>query len=248
MSLQEKVAIVTGASSGIGRAIAVSLAAQGARVTLAARRGDRLELVKQQIKSRGGDALVVVTDLRDEQAILRLFEISQQHFHRLDILINSAGVGRMASLHNGDAADWREMWEVNVLGLTIATREALKHFNPTVGGHVVHVSSISGQRPPRTSAFYAATKFAVHALADALRHELTTMNSRSRVSCISPGFVNTEFFNTYFRGDQNKVREILTRHRMLAPEEVAFLVIQILELPDHVEIHDIIVRCHEEPS
>jgi NADP-dependent 3-hydroxy acid dehydrogenase YdfG len=167
---------------------------------------------------------------------------------RLDVLINAAGVGRMSSLHSGDADDWREMWEVNVLGLAIASREALKRFDPESGGHIVHVCSISGHRAPQTSAFYAATKFAVRALTDALRHELTAMKSRSRVSCISPGFVLTDFFETYYRGDPEKVREIRTRHRMLAPEDVAAMVVHILELPEHVEVHDILVRCHDEPS
>src|SRR5438477_9620088 len=190
--LAGKSAIVTGASSGIGAETARLLARAGAAVTLAARRADRLEALAAEI---GGRAVVQPTDMRREEDIVRLVAVAREKFGGVDVLVNNAGLGRAAPLSSSPTEPWREMLEVNVLGLCIATREAIQDMDRRgVAGHVVHVSSMAGHRIPGVdSGVYAATKFAVRALTEALRRELRERKSAIRVTAISPGHVHTEF-------------------------------------------------------
>lgn len=251
MELTGKVAIVTGASSGIGEATALALARRGVAVTLTARRQERLERVAGEVDRAGGRSLVHAADVRSETELLALFEASQRHWGRLDILVNAAGVGVAAPLHEGATEDWRAMLETNVLALAMATREALGRFDEKRGGHVIHLSSLSGHRVPpggRGSGFYAATKFAVRALTEALRLELGARGNPSRVSEISPGYVATAFFEGYYRGDRKRIEETLTRFRILDPADIAAAVIWVLEAPGHVAIHDVLLRSREQPS
>ena len=164
-------AFVSGASSGIGRAIARALAAEGVRVTLCARRRDRLEAVAEEIREAGGEAHVETADFFQVNEIDNAIRGAADHWGGLDILINSAGTAKQAMLMDGDTQDWREMMDLNVLGLAVACREALKHF-PESGGHVVNLGSMSGHRVPGRGGFYSATKFAVRALTEGLRQEL----------------------------------------------------------------------------
>ena len=142
MNLAGSIAVVTGASSGIGEAIALELAARGVRLTLTARREDRLEALGGRISSRGAEApLLVAADLREAEDIGRIFEESRARWGGLDILVNNAGLGRKAGFHDGATEDWREMLEVNVLALTVACREALASFDKDRGGHILNVST-----------------------------------------------------------------------------------------------------------
>jgi len=241
MNLNDKVAVVTGASSGIGEAVAIALAERKVNLTLVARRADRLESVAQRVRITGGQALVAPADLRSEGAVLSVFEVSQERWGRLDILVNSAGVGIKAGLHDGSTEAWREMWEVNVLAMAIATREALRRFNPDTGGHIVNISSTSGHRVPPGGGFYAVTKFAVRALTEVLRQELAASGSPSKVGSVSPGRVATELF----RGSQ-ACRSDLDVGAELDPSDVARTVVHILESPEDVAIHDVILRSRKQ--
>ena len=249
MSLAGSIAVVTGASSGIGEALALELASRGARLTLTARRMDRLETLSARITGDGGEEpLLVSADLRKDQDIAAIFEQTRARWEGLDILINNAGLGRKASFHDGATEDWREMLEVNVLALTVACREALGSFDEKRGGHIVNVSSMAGHRIPPRGGFYAATKFAVRAITEGLRQELRALGSPSRVSEISPGFVTTEFHEVFYRGDAEQVAAGLPDYRVLDPRDVAASVIHILEAPDHVAIHDVLIRSNEQES
>lgn len=249
MDLKGSKAIITGASSGIGEAIALELAARGARLTLTARRGDRLEDLGGRITAAGGEApLLVTVDLRCAEDIGRIFEESGARWGGLDILVNNAGLGRKADFHDGATEDWREMLEVNVLALTVACREALRCFDADRGGHILNVSSMAGHRIPPQGGFYAATKFAVRAITECLRQELRALGSPSRVSEISPGFVTTEFHEVFYRGDEEKITARLPQYRVLDPQDVAASVVHILEAPGHVAIHDILIRSNEQES
>ena len=249
MNLEGSIAVVTGASSGIGEAIALELASRGARLTLTARRMDRLETLSARITGAGGEEpLLVSADLREDQDIAGIFEQTRERWGGLDILINNAGLGRKATFHDGATEDWREMLEVNVLALTVACREALGSFDEKKGGHIVNVSSMAGHRIPPRGGFYAATKFAVRAITECLRQELRGLDSPTRVSEISPGFVTTEFHEVFFRGDAEQVAARLPEYRVLDPGDVAASVIHILEAPDHVAIHDVLIRSNEQES
>ncbi len=238
--LTGKSALVTGASSGIGQETARALAAAGAAVTLAARRADRLERLAAEI---GGRVAVQPTDMRREEQILRLFAVARERFGGVDILVNNAGLGRAAPLGSGATELRREMLEVNVLGLAIATREAIQDMERRgVAGHVVHVASMAAHRVPSAdSGMYAATKFAVRALTEALRQELRARKSPIRVSAVSPGHVFTEFADV-FSGTPGAQAAIDARAKILEPRDVAGAVLWIVTRPPHMQVHDLLVR------
>jgi NADP-dependent 3-hydroxy acid dehydrogenase YdfG len=163
------VALVTGASSGIGRAIALKLAQEGYRLALGARRLERLEELATELQALGAEVLIQAVDLRQEADILAFFQAIRQRWGGVDVLINNAGLGHKQSLLDGDTEAWRDMLEVNVLALCICTREATRDMRQRGGkGHVVHISSMSGHRVPGGSGVYSATKFAVRSLTEGL--------------------------------------------------------------------------------
>lgn len=242
-SLAGKAVVITGASSGIGEAIAVALGGQGAKLTLTARRAERLEAVAAAVREAGGEALVAPADARDEAALLGVFEAHDEAWGRLDVLVNNAGLGRSASLHDGATENWRLMLDINVMALCIASREALARF-PESGGHVLNISSIAAYKVTRSGGFYAGTKHMVRALTEGLRAELRGRESPSRVSAISPGFVQTEFLGQFMGGDHAKAQEFYETKfaQVLRPQDIAAIALQVLQAPRHVEVHDILVR------
>lgn len=241
MDLKGKVAVITGASSGIGAATAKALAAKGCKVALTARRKERLEVIASGIREAGGEALCVPANIRDESEVLAVFKAIDDHFGALDIVINNAGLGRVSPVHGGETEAWREMLDVNVLALTICMREGLARF-PESGGHIVNISSMAGHRIPPKGGFYGATKFAVKCLTEVTRRELRERKSPTRITAISPGFVDTEFFEV-LTGDKEKAKEVLTAvDKALSPMDIANAAIYALEAPAHASIHDILLR------
>ena len=241
-----KVALVTGASSGIGEAVASRLAAAGMRVAVCARRKERLDA----LVARAGDAevLPLAVDLRDEAQILRMFEAVREKWGGVDVLVNNAGLGRKAPLTEGDTEGWREMLEVNVLALCICTREAVRDMRRRGDrGHVVHVASMAAHRVPPGSGVYSATKYAVRSLTEGLRQELRELGSAVRVSALSPGFVETEFHQV-FLGDAEQARKTYSRFKVLEPADVADAGEYVLGAPDHVQVHDVLMRPTEQPN
>jgi len=236
-------ALVTGASSGIGAATARALVAAGAAVTLGARRADRLEQLAAELRALGAAVAVQPTDLRREDDVRRLVSVARERFGGVDVLVNNAGLGREAPVSSGSTDDWREMLEVNVLALCIATREVIRDMERrAIPGHVVNVSSMAAHRVPGPgSAVYAGTKFAVRAITEGLRQELRERKSPIRVSMISPGYVETEFAEVYARSPQ-AAAATYARLKVLAAPDVAAAVVWVLTQPAHVEVHDVLVR------
>jgi NADP-dependent 3-hydroxy acid dehydrogenase YdfG len=246
-SLEQRVAVVTGASSGIGAATARALAARGCRVVLSARREARLAALAGEIAAAGGEALVAPADMRVEAQILGVFAAARERFGGVDVLVNDAGLGLAAPVTRGETEAWRTMLEVNVLGLAIASREAVRDMERRgVAGHVVHVSSMAGHRVPSPeSTLYAATKHAVRAITEGMRQELRARRSSIRVTAVSPGFVETEFAEV-FSGSAERARETYARIRVLDAADVAEAIVWILERPPHVEVHDVLLRPTEQ--
>ena len=246
---QGKVALVTGASAGIGAAVARKLAEGGLKVVLTARRANRLDALADEIRCAGGEALAVQGDLRHEEDIDRLFSTIRETWGGVDVLINNAGLGRVAPLMSGEASAWREMLELNVLALAICTREAISDMKRRGHeGQIIHISSMSGHRVPTgTGGMYSATKFAVRALTEALRRELKAEQSAIRVASVSPGFVETEFASVML-GDSVAAEEVYQRFPCLQPDDIARCVVHILTQPPHMEIHDILLRPTAQPS
>jgi NADP-dependent 3-hydroxy acid dehydrogenase YdfG len=242
-SLAGRVAIVTGASSGIGDAVARVLGAGGMRVAIAARREERLAALATALRALGTDVLVQPTDMRREPDVLALFAATRARFGGVDVLVNNAGLGRAAPVSSGETERWREMLEVNVLGLLIASREAIRDMERRrVAGSIVNVSSMAGHRVPGVeSAVYAGTKFAVRAITEGLRQELRARRSPIRVAAVSPGYVETEFA-AVFAGSKAAAEQSRPRLQMLEAADVADAVRWILTRPPHVEVHDVLVR------
>ncbi|MEO1790821.1 MAG: SDR family NAD(P)-dependent oxidoreductase [Cyanobacteria bacterium J06629_19] len=245
VSENRPVAMVTGASSGIGLAIARSLAEQGYDLAICARRQDRLDAIALQLTQKGVDVLARAVDLRDEAQILRFFVAVKARWGYLDILINNAGLGHKESLTSGDTEAWREMLEVNVLALCICTREAISLMKDSEGddraGHIVHISSMSGHRVPSITGMYSASKFAVRSLTETLRRELRSQQSPIRISSISPGVVETEFAEKYYQS-ADKAEETYSQFTVLQADDIASAVIYALTQPAHVEVNDILIR------
>ena len=226
-----KTALVTGASSGIGKAIASALLNEGMTVIGLCRSVDQLP---DGVKP-------LACDLRDESAIKAAFETLEE----LDILVNSAGLAYLSRICDGNPSDWDEMWRVNVHALGLCSQLSLALF-PEGGGHILNLSSMSGHRVPPTGGFYASTKFAVRAISEALRAELKNTGNKTRISCLSPGFVDTPLLDKYFAGREDQLAETRANIDMLTPEAIADAALHILTSPASVEINDVLLRSADQ--
>jgi 17beta-estradiol 17-dehydrogenase / 3beta-hydroxysteroid 3-dehydrogenase len=239
---ENKVAVITGGSSGIGSAIAQSLASSGLQVVIGARRQEKQKEVAESIMQAGGICFAYPLDMKSEASICDFFRIIGEQHGGTDILINNAGLGHQASLLSGSADAWREMLDVNVLGLSIATQAAAQDMiSRNAAGCIIHISSMAAHRVPSNSGMYSASKFAVRSLTESLRQELWAQDLPIRVSSISPAFVETEFAEKY-SGDAQKAAEIYGAYRVLQTDDIANAVRYILQQPLDVQIHDILLR------
>lgn len=261
-SLAGRTAIVTGASSGIGRSIAESLGAAGAHVFLAGRTAESMDASKAKIVAAGGGATVVVLDVRDTSQVRGLVDRAVAETGRLDIMVNNAGLSYPASILDGDPEEWRSMLETNVLALLVGCQAAVKAMRACKAeGHIVNISSIAALRPD--SGVYGSTKHAVNCLSNTLRRELE--EDSIRVVNIMPGAVATNFarnFEPAFvqgfvqaagaqvevkRGErlpdgvmdqlQPKMQQVLA-----SPDDVASAVLYAVTQPIHVNVAEIVVR------
>jgi len=241
MSLEGRIALVTGASSGIGEATALALSAAGAKVALAARRRERLDALAARIRDSGGEALVIVADLAKEDEALRAVRESEAHFGRLDILVNNAGVMYIEPVATADLARWRHMFELNMLGLIAATQAALPGMSARRDGHIVNVSSTAGRVANAGSAAYAGTKFGVVGFSEALRKEVYKDNIR--VTVIEPGAVATELREHIAHAATRQAIDAWAEGmRQLQPEDVANAIVYCVSQPAHVNINEVLMR------
>jgi NADP-dependent 3-hydroxy acid dehydrogenase YdfG len=193
-TLTEKTAVVTGASSGIGRAIAEKLGSAGAHVYLAGRTAEAMDASKQRIEAAGGKATNVVTDLRDPASVRSLVDAAVSGTGRLDIMVNNAGVSHPASIVDGEPEQWREMLEVNILALLTGCQAAVRAMRACgAEGHIVNISSGAARRPD--SGIYGSTKHAVNVISNTLRNELE--DDTIRVVSIMPGVIATNFARNF---------------------------------------------------
>ena len=245
---KERVALVTGASAGIGAATVERLVSEGMRVVACARRLERLQEICDRIDGAAERTLPFAVDLRSETAIGGLFDAVRERWGGVDVLINNAGLGHEAPLLSADTALWREMFEVNVLALCVCTREAVSDMRRRGDdGHVIHVSSMAAHRVPGGSGVYSATKYAVRSLTEALRLELREAGSDIRVSALSPGFVETEFAAHYHKSEA-KAKDVYSRFKTLEAADMADAIAYVLSTPKHVQIHDLLVRPTHQPN
>ena len=239
--LTGRVALVTGASSGIGEATALALANAGAKVALAARRRDRLDALATRIHASGGEACVVVADLAKEDQAQRAVREAEAHFGQLDILINNAGVMYLEPVATADLARWRHMFELNVLGLIAATQAALPGMTTRRDGHIVNVSSTAGRIANASAAGYSGTKFGVVGFSESLRKEVC--KDGIRVTVIEPGVVATELREHIADAQtQQAINAWAESMRQLQPEDVANAIVFCVSQPAHVNINEVLMR------
>ena len=241
-ALDGKVAIVTGASSGIGEATAVALSEQGAAVALGARRRDRMEALAKQIADAGGTAEVFEVDVTDEGGARGFLDGAKAKLGGVDILINNAGVMLLGPVQGADTDQWRQMVDVNCLGLLYCTHAAIPLMQERGSGHIVNVASVAGRQASLGAAVYNLTKFGVVGFSEGLRLEV--LHSNIRVTVIEPGFVETELHGhnklDMVKDAIEKVREKIGE--VLEAEDIAQAIAYAVAQPDRVNVNEILVR------
>ncbi len=247
-TLDDKVAIITGASSGIGEATALELAKRRVKVILTARRTERLESLSRQIVTDGGQAIVVPCDIADREQVRAMIEKSQAAFGRIDILINNAGIMPNAPLAKCRMDDWDDMIDVNVKGVLYGIGFVLPIMLEQKTGHIINVSSVAGRKVFPSGVVYCATKHAVHAISEGLRYELAEQSTEDgntiRVTTIAPGVVDTELPDS-IRDDASRVGfkgYVESLRDPLNSEDIASAILYVLETPPHVGINEVLVR------
>ena len=246
--LQGTVALVTGASSGIGAATASALAAQGASVAVAARRRDRLEAVAGAIRDQGGTALVLECDVTDEQEATGAVDRTVSELGRLDTLINNAGVMLLGPVVGAPVREWQRMVDLNVLGLLYCAHAALPHLlraaegGPRQVADMVNISSVAGRAARNGNGVYSLTKHGVGAFSESLRQEVT--KRYVRVSLVEPGATATELASH----NRPEVLEAIRNQigQTIGAEEIADAITYIVTRPRHVAVNEMLIRPTEQ--
>jgi NADP-dependent 3-hydroxy acid dehydrogenase YdfG len=243
--LTGKVALVTGASSGIGEATAVALAEEGAQVAVLARRADRLEQVVKRIQDAGGEAVPMVADVTNEDQLRAAIRRAKEIFGRIDILVNNAGVMLLHQIEGVDTGEWRQMLDLNVLAVMLACQEVLPIMKAQGGGHIVNISSVAGRQVKAGYSGYNASKWAMGAFSESLRQEVTRQHIR--VTVIEPGMVATELrqhiSDPLVRKAQQEAEHSITP---LRGEDIASAIVFVLTQPEHVSISELLIRPTEQ--
>lgn len=239
--LEGRIALVTGASSGIGEATALALAEAGAKVAIAARRRERLEGLAAQLEKLGAEPTVLVADLASEAEAQRIVQETEARYGRLDILVNNAGVMYLEPVEDADLGRWRHMLELNVLSLIASTQAALPGMRARRDGHVVNISSTAGRVANPNAAAYSATKFGVVAFSEALRREVYQHNIR--VTVIEPGVVETELRDHIGHAEvKANLNAWADSMRQLQGRDVADAIVFCVSRPSHVNINEVLMR------
>jgi NADP-dependent 3-hydroxy acid dehydrogenase YdfG len=248
--LSGTVALVTGASSGIGEATALALATDGAAIALAARRAERLEQLAGKIRGSGGKALVLPADVTDEAQARATVERTVTELGRLDILINNAGVMLLGPVVNAPVEEWQRMVNINLLGLLYCSHAALPHLlraaedSPRKVADLVNVSSVAGRVARNGSGVYNATKHAVGAFSEALRQEVTRRHVR--VSLVEPGAVATELAGHNRPEIQERMNQRFAEIERLESEDIADAIAYIVTRRRRIAVNEMLVRPTEQ--
>ncbi|RZC35196.1 adh short, KR, NAD binding 10, and/or Epimerase domain containing protein, partial [Asbolus verrucosus] len=240
-----KVAVVTGASSGIGAAVAEKLVEEGLQVVGLARRSERVEELSKKLKGKKGKLFAVKTDITNEEDVIEAFRWASDNLGPVHILVNNAGILQQTNLIDGDTEKWKKTLDTNVLGLCIATREAIKIMRTNnIDGHIVHLNSIAGHGTTNFpfANIYPATKHAVTALTETLRQELNQLALKIKITSVSPGVVSSEILHTNNFAIDPKFEVEHAGMPVLKPEDVADSILFVLSTPQHVQVAGIARR------
>ncbi|KAF2893590.1 hypothetical protein ILUMI_12586 [Ignelater luminosus] len=249
-----KVAIVTGAGAGMGAAIAEKLVEAGLKVVGLERRKGKIEEVSKKLEGKKGKFYAHLADVSKEEDILKAFQWVKDNLGPVHILVNNAGFARATNLIDGNTKFWKEVFDTNVLGLCMATREAVKDMRANnVDGHIIHMNSIAGHYVPNIANMnvYAATKHAITALTETLRQELNSIGSKIKITSISPGSVTTEFVDSSLEESGQSpppgLKEFVQNLPHMQPSDIADGVLYVLSTPPHVQVHELTIKPVGEP-
>lgn len=239
LEIKNKVVVITGASSGMGEAMARLLAENGAKVVLGARRREQLEELVAQIKNAGGEAAYALTDVTSRPDMVNLVQLACDQFGRLDVIINNAGVSQLSRMDELDVKGWETMIDINLKGVLHGMAAAIPVFQKQQAGHIINIISTSGLKITPTMGVYAATKNAVRTLTEAFRQE---SDGKIRITGISPGFVKTELAQSIKNPEARNAIQVSMDNIALSPMDIANAVAFVIGQPAGVEIGDITIR------
>lgn len=232
----KKQALITGATSGIGRATALRLAAEGYEITATGRRADRLETLRKEIEAAGGSCTTLVFDVRSEAEVRKILT----PLERVDLLVNNAGLAAgLEHIDKGDTADWDAMIDTNVKGLLYVTRVITPKMVAAGSGHVFNIGSIAGTEAYENGAVYCASKHAVHAISQSMRADL--LSSGIKVTEIRPGMVETEFSEVRFHGDRERADRVYDGVTPLTGDDIAEAIAWAAQLPAHMNVNEMVL-------
>jgi NADP-dependent 3-hydroxy acid dehydrogenase YdfG len=238
-NIKGKVVAITGASSGMGKAIAIELAKNGAKVVLGARRTEQLQQIVKEIKSEGGDATFAQIDVKNKADLVRLVNTAVEQYGKLDVIVNNAGISQLSRIDELDIEGWEEMIDINLKGVLYGMAAAIPIFKQQESGHIVNIISTSGIKIVPMQGVYAGTKNAIRTIAEAFRQE---SDGSIRITGISPGFVKTDFANHIKNEEMKTAVQKGMEQIAINPIAIANAVIYAISQPDDVEIGDIVIR------
>ena len=239
-NIEGKVVVITGASSGMGKAAARHLAAQGASVVLGARRIERLQSLADELNNQGGKALAVETDVTDLNQVQRLVDEAVQTYGRVDVIINNAGLMPHSPLGRLKIDDWNRMIDVNIKGVLYGIAAVIPYMKEQKSGHIINVSSVAGHKVRAGGVVYAATKHAVRVISEGLRQEVKPYNIRTTV--ISPGAVDTELPGSATEPDVAENLPKFYKEFAIPADSFARAVDFAISQPEEVDINEILFR------
>ncbi len=237
--MNRKTALITGATSGIGKATAQLFAKNKIRLILCGRRKERLDLLEEELGTLT-DVITLQFDVRDKETVFKVIETLPDNFKTIDILVNNAGNAHgLSTIQDGSIDDWDAMIDINVKGLLYVSKAVIPQMVERNSGFIVNLGSIAGKEVYPNGNVYCASKHAVNALNKAMRIDLNKHNIR--VSAIHPGAVETEFSEVRFKGDVDKAKTIYSGYDALQAQDIAEIIYFIVSRPLHVTIEDLIV-------
>lgn len=246
METQSKIALITGASSGIGAGTAKVLAANGFKVGIAARRIDKLNQLKNEITASGGEALPIQMDVTDPESVKRGVEELVAAYGSIDVLVNNAGLMPLSDIESLKVDEWNQMIDVNIKGVLNSTAAVLPYLKEQNSGHIINMSSIAGRKVFKGLSIYCATKFAIAAFSDGLRMELAP-KFKIRVTNIQPGAVATELYDHIsdpkYRDDMEQLAKQMT---FLTGEDIGNSILYAVSQPAHVNVSEVFVLPTEQ--
>lgn len=236
----EKIALVTGATSGIGEATALKLAENGFGVIITGRRQERLAVLKNKLEANGSHVLTLCFDVRDEEEVNTALKGLPPEWQNIDVLVNNAGLAAgLEPVQQGDSVDWNRMIDTNVKGLLYVTRFVSQGMIASKKGHIVNIGSIAGKEVYPNGNVYCATKHAVDALTKGMRFDLLPYNIK--VTQICPGAVETEFSIVRFHGDKSRADKVYEGYECLVADDIAECIWFAVSRPPHVNVNDMLV-------